>query len=94
MIPVTSSQILIICATMMNTPETGAMLYTRLLDMPSRAENSFLALIASLAPPTVRIVRAKANIYASMNISRSLLFSGVILLWSKSRAICCLVQNP
>ena len=35
------------------------MLYTRLLEMPSRAEYSFLALSASLVPPTVRIARAK-----------------------------------
>ena len=56
---------------MMKMPEIGAMEYTRLRGMPSRAENSRLAETASLKPPMVMTKIASSRIRLSMATSRA-----------------------
>ncbi len=78
---------------MMKIPEIGAMAYTRLLGIPSRAEYTFSALITSLKPPTVMTKMANRRIRRSTNVISARFPAGFKLSRTSTRHMCCLVKN-
>jgi len=69
------------------------MAYTRLLGIPSSAENTFWALNASLNPPMVMTKTAKSRISTSITVIRIRRPAGLKLSRTSTRHMCSLVMK-